>query len=216
MDDVAERLLELAGGDPFRAVRVLSEEHQIEHGCGLHHAGGPVMQLVASITRAARPQRVLDLGCGLGYSTLWIAQAAGPDAHVIGIDDDPRHIEEAERLAQAHGLGDRITYRCGAVVDVLGTLDSPVDMIHDDAWFARPPAHLDAAIGLLRTGGVLTMANWFLLVDALTGQPRNDWERFAGPTWAVDTVSFARQLAARDDLEISWITTPPVGLATKS
>jgi predicted O-methyltransferase YrrM len=215
VNDVAEQLLELSGGDPFRDVRVRSEEHQAAHGCGLHNAGGPVMQLVASIARATGSHRILDLGCGLGYSTLWIAHAAGPDARVIGIDDDPEHVEEAERLAESHGLGELVQYRLGAVVDVLSDVDWPVDMIHDDAWFARPPAHLDAAIHLLRPGGVLTMANWFLLVDALTGETRNNWERFGGPAWATDSVAFAQQLVQRDDLEINWIANPPVGLATK-
>lgn len=60
------------------------------------------------------------------------------------------------------------------------------------------------------------MANWFLLVDALTGDPRNDWERFAGADWAADTVAYARQLADRDDLDVNWITTPPVGVAIKN
>jgi hypothetical protein len=40
------------------------------------------------------------------------------------------------------------------------------------------------------------MPNWFLLVDALRGAPRNDWERFAGPTWADDALEYAKRLAA--------------------
>lgn len=208
-------MLELGGGDLFRDVRVRSEEHQASHGCGLHNAGASVMQLVASITRAARPLNILDLGCGLGYSTLWIAHAAGPTAHVLGIDGDAEHVDEAQRLAELHGMSDRVTYQRGTVVDVLTAMDSPVDMIHDDAWFAQPPAHLDAAVGLLPAGGVLTMTNWFLLVDALSGESRNDWEMFAGPTWATDAVAFAHELAERDDLDISWITQPPLALATK-
>ena len=35
------------------------------------------MQLVAALARAANVERALDLGCGLGYSTLWIASAIG-------------------------------------------------------------------------------------------------------------------------------------------
>lgn len=215
MEDVAVQLLELSGGDPFENVRLRSEAHQAQHGCGLHNAGGPVMQLVSSIARVSQPRLALDLGCGLGYSTLWIARAAGVGAHVIGIDDDPQHIEEATELAAAAGLSDRITYEVGSAVDVLSSMDTPVDMIHDDAWFATPPAHLERAIALLRKGGVMTMANWFLLIDGLTGEPRNDWELFAGPTWAADALSFAEQLAKRSDIEINWITKPPVGLVTK-
>ena len=49
------------------------------------------------------------------------------------------------------------------------------------------------------------MPNWLLLVDALTGDPRNDWERFAGP----------RRLARRRDLAVSWTIRPPLGVAVK-
>ena len=59
---VADQLMELAGGDPFAEVRRLSEEHPRVHGCGLHRAGGPQMQLVAAVARAANAERALDLG----------------------------------------------------------------------------------------------------------------------------------------------------------
>lgn len=213
--DLSGRLLRLGGGDPFVDVRRASEDHQATHGCGLHNAGAPQMQLVASLARAGGVRRAVDLGCGLGYSTLWIAHAVGPDGSVVGIDDDADHIAEARKLADTHGLADRVSYVTGRVEDVLGGLDGPVDMIHDDAWFAKQPDHLDAAIGLLRPGGLYTMVNWFLLVDAITADQRNDWASYAGPSWADDTVAYAEHLAQRADLDTTWVTTPPVAFATK-
>ena len=215
MDHVADELLDLAGGDPFLAVREASERHQREHGCGLHHAGGPQLHLVASLARAAGATRALDLGCGLGYSTLWIASALGEGGSVIGIDDDPQHTALAAELAGATDLADRVAYRTGRAADVLPQLDGPYDLIHDDAWFATAPDHLDAVIARLRPGGLLTMVNWFLLVDAITGEPRNDWASFAGPNWADDTRAYAEQLAARTDLDVTWVTTPPIAFATR-
>jgi hypothetical protein len=70
-------------------------------------------------------------------------------------------------------------------------------------------------LDVLRPGGLLTMANWFLLVDARTGESRNDWERFAGPTWADDVVASAEELAARPDLAVCWTIRPPFGIAVK-
>jgi hypothetical protein len=49
--DVDDQLMELAGGDPFVDVRRQSETHQREHGCGLHNAGAPQMQLIAAIAQ---------------------------------------------------------------------------------------------------------------------------------------------------------------------
>lgn len=212
---VGERLLALAGGDRFPVVRKRSEEHQAAHGCGLHNAGPSVMALAASYVQASGARRVLDLGCGLGYSTLWLAEAAGPGAVVIGIDDDPAHIEEAIEIAVEAQLDDRISYRVGRVAAELRSVDGPVDAVHDDAWFATPPDHLDRMIELLRPGGLLTMPNWFLLIDALSGRPRNDWAAFAGPTWADDSMTYAEQLAARPDLRMTWMASPPLGVGIK-
>ncbi len=215
MASVATTFMQLAGGDPFEQVREASEAHRHVHGCGLYNAGPEVMQLAASYVRAANARSVLDLGCGLGYSTLWLAQAVGPTGEVIGIDGDEGHIEEARSLADEAGLGDRIRYVTGQVGEVLPTLVGPFDAVHDDAWFASAPLHLEAMLELLRPGGLLTMPNWFLLADAISGQPRNDWSQFAGPSWAEDTLRYAQQLADRRDVSVNWITEPPLGVGVK-
>lgn len=214
--DVSQRLVEIAGGDPFDEVRLRCEAHQAEHGCGLYHAGPQVMHLVAAIARASGARRALDLGSGLGYSTLWIASALAPGGQITGIDGESGHIDLARSLAAAHApAGVAVEYVAAQVADVLRGLAGPYDLIHDDAWFGRPPAHLEDAVRLLRPGGVLTMANWFLLVDAITGEPRNDWARWAGPTWPQDTMEYAHALVARGDLDLQWVTDPPMGFAVK-
>lgn len=211
--DVGDELLAFSGGDPFADVRARSESHQRERGCGLHHAGGSQMRLVASLGRLIAPASILDLGCGLGYSTLWLASIVEPGGRVIGIDDDPDHVREATAIADELGYADRVEYRCGQVADVLGDINDAVDMIHDDAWFAAKPAYFDAMVDLIRPGGLLTMVNWFLLVDAISGAPRNDWESFAGEGWAAATTQYAHELAARSDLDTTWLQNPPIAFA---
>jgi predicted O-methyltransferase YrrM len=215
VDEVQQRLVELGGGDRFGDLLERAQQHQREHGCGLFPAGPAVMQLTAMFVRAAGPRTILDLGCGVGYSTFWLADAGGPGCATIGVDSDASHIELARSACTQLGFDGRVEFVLGDVADVLGTMAGSVDVIHDDAWFAAAPGHLEAMVALLRPGGLLTMPNWFLLVDALTGQPRNDWERFAGPSWADDAVAYAELLAARRDLAVSWIIRPPLGVAVK-
>ena len=47
-------------------------------------------------------KRVLDVGCGSGRLTLWLAPRV---KHAIGLDRDARAIGEARRLAAAAGIG---------------------------------------------------------------------------------------------------------------
>jgi predicted O-methyltransferase YrrM len=173
------------------------------------------MQLAAAFVRAANARSVLDLGCGIGYSTFWLAAAVGPAGHVTGIDDDATHVDLARRHADRLGLVQRIDFVLGDVAEVLDTWDGTIDAVHDDAWFATAPPHLDRMLEIVRPGGLVTMPNWFLLVDAISGAPRNDWQQWAGETWAGDTVAYAEHLAARTDITITWTTTPPLAVATK-
>ena len=213
---VQAELLRLGGGDPFDDVLRASDEHREQHpGCRLYPAGPRVMSLAAQLVRAAGARRVLDLGSGLGYSTLWLADAAGPSASVLGIDRDAQHVTEAARMAKLHGLHDRASFIAGEVADVLETLDGAVDLAHDDAWFAERPAHFERVVALLRPGGVLTMPNWFLLDDALTGRPHRDWSQFAGADWPRAVLDFAEAIAAARRLHAVWVSSPPLLVAVK-
>ena len=44
-------------------------------------------------------QRVLDVGCGTGYFARLLAQAVGPEGHVVGIDPSSAMISYARRQA---------------------------------------------------------------------------------------------------------------------
>jgi MPBQ/MSBQ methyltransferase len=57
---------------------------------------------------------VLDVGCGIGGATRYIASAFG--CRVTGIDLTPDYIAAAEDLARRTGLADRIAYRVGSAL----------------------------------------------------------------------------------------------------
>lgn len=214
---VGAELVRLTGGDPFSLVAAAAEEHRAHHlqGCGLYSAGPSVMRLAATFARAGGARRVLDLGTGFGYSALWLADAIGPTGHVTAIDRHDEHIGEARRFAAQFGLDDRTTFVVAEVDDALRDLDQPFDLVHDDAWFAQEPSYLDAMLGALRPGGMVTMPNWFLLEDAVTGEPRNEWAAFAGPEWAAATRRYAARLLADDALHVTFVVSPPLGVVVK-
>jgi hypothetical protein len=58
----------------------------------------------------AEGTRVLDVGCGIGWSSISLARAF-PSLRVDGIDADEASIAEAERLAADAGMGDRVRFR---------------------------------------------------------------------------------------------------------
>lgn len=78
---------------------------------GLHGVGGPLHDLRASAAiPAARVWRVLDLGAGLGTTSLGVAafaraSGAADVLDVTALDDDPRALALFERLAAATAPG---------------------------------------------------------------------------------------------------------------
>jgi predicted O-methyltransferase YrrM len=214
---VQDRILELYRGDPFEEIIREAEIHRFSHGanCGLFPAGTHVMRFVATLARGMRPRRVLDLGTGFGYSAIWLASACDEQCLIEAIDLFPEHVARAERFASHFGYSDGIEFIVGEVSEVLERLAGPYDLIHDDAWFAAEPPYFERMIALLRPGGTLTMPNWFLLEDAITGEARRDWAGFAGPNWGASTMAYAERLAADSRLAVAWGVSPPLAVAVK-
>ena len=102
--------------------------------------------------------RVLDIGCGTGWSSVSIAQAY-PGVTVDGVDLDPGSIEAAERVAVAEGVTDRVTFEVRDAASLSGAgydIATMFEMLHD---LARPVEALRIAREALRPGGVVLVAD---------------------------------------------------------
>jgi ubiquinone/menaquinone biosynthesis C-methylase UbiE len=71
---------------------------------------------------------VLDVGCAMGFFSLWSARTVGPEGKVYALDLQPRMINSLKRRAKRAGLSDRIDTRiCGAnglgIDDLNGRID---------------------------------------------------------------------------------------------
>ena len=109
----------------------------------------------------AEGARVLDVGCGIGWSSISLAKAF-PSLRVDGIDSDEASITEAQRLAAEAGVADRVRFR---VVDAAelgaageGGYDAAFifEALHD---MARPVEALEAVRALLAADGVVIVAD---------------------------------------------------------
>ena len=102
--------------------------------------------------------RVLDIGCGVGWSSVSIAQAY-PNATVDGVDLDPGSIAAAHQVAEAEGVTDRVTFEVRDVATLSGAdydVATMFEMLHD---LARPVEVLRVAREALAPGGVVMVAD---------------------------------------------------------
>ena len=125
-------------------------------------------QLV-SRAKIHRGARILDVGCGLGGTAIYLHRVLG--AHVTGITISPIQIE----------IGHELAYRCGADVRLL-LMDAEaleMDDRFDVVWSVEAISHLsrkrdcfDAMARALKSGGKLVIADWFKSDTASEAQGR--------------------------------------------
>lgn len=77
--------------------------------------------------------KVADVGCGVGFSTLIMAEAF-PASHFVGYDFHSPSIEQANAHAAAHGLADRVRFEAVSAKEIRETdfdLITMFDCLHD-------------------------------------------------------------------------------------
>jgi SAM-dependent methyltransferase len=89
--------------------------------------------------------RVLDLACGDGVYSCWIAERLGPAGCVVGVDIAPAYLELARRTADGSPAGARVSFR-EADAYQLPFAEGQFDL----AWCAQSMFSLPDAVGALR------------------------------------------------------------------
>ncbi|MCO4768630.1 MAG: methyltransferase domain-containing protein [Deltaproteobacteria bacterium] len=131
-------------------------------------------------------RRIVDLGCGFGYSSMWLAAAAGAGAKVICVDTNADNIERAKAFHARAGLHVDFEYRCTDALDFLELDPGPFDVVVCDVEKELYPRVGRLATERLRPGGLYMAASalWYGKVcvygttwDAWTSSvhQHNDW-----------------------------------------
>jgi SAM-dependent methyltransferase len=128
------------------------------------------------VAMAAHPpaagDRVLDIGCGFGDTTLRLAGLVGDEGEVVGVDVAPPFVELAREEAAEAGIGN-VSYRVGDVQ--IADLGGPFDYAFSRMgvmFFANPVQALRNVRAAMRPGGRVNFVVWRRKLD-------NDWVREA-------------------------------------
>jgi predicted O-methyltransferase YrrM len=104
-------------------------------------------------------KRIFELGSAIGYSTVWLARAAGPQAKVFYTDGDPEKAKRAQVYFRMAGVTKRIEVKVGDAMAQLKETPGKFDLIFNDVDKHQYPAALRAALPKLQRGGLLITDN---------------------------------------------------------
>ena len=108
-----------------------------------------------------QPERILEIGAAIGFSSSVMATTIGENAHVTTIDRFDVMIEKAKKNYERLGLTDKVTLLEGQAADILPELSGPYDFIFTDSAKSKYIEFLPECLRLLRKGGVLMVDDIF-------------------------------------------------------
>ncbi|GGN56566.1 O-methyltransferase [Actinoplanes lobatus] len=136
---------------------VLQTARALAHELGLpcvSPGAGSVLRLLAA---AGSAKAVVEIGTGTGVSGIWLLRGMRPDGVLTTIDVEHEHQRIARRIfLEAGYASSRTRIISGRALNVLPRLaDGVYDLIFVDADTTEFAACTEAALRLLRPGGVL-------------------------------------------------------------
>jgi predicted O-methyltransferase YrrM len=110
---------------------------------------------------ATKSQRILEVGCGLGYSALWLASGCGADGAVSTVERDPVHAALAQEHFVDAKLDSKINILNGEACRILQHLSGPYDLIYVDSDVVEYASYLNDFSRLISAHGTLISSNLF-------------------------------------------------------
>jgi predicted O-methyltransferase YrrM len=121
---------------------------------------GPVVaRTIYLLTQISGAKRMFEMGSAIGYSTIWLARAAGPGAEVYYTDGDPSNAVRARGYFQRAGVDNCIQIMTGDAVSLIEQVPGEFDLIFIDVDKHQYPEALAKAVPRLRSGGLLITDN---------------------------------------------------------
>lgn len=138
---------------PHAEARFAGLDRPLEIGHGQTNSQPTTVRHLLELLEVSAGDRVLDVGCGSGWTTALLAHLVGPEGHVVGVEIVP----DLVRFGRGNLAGRDLPWARiePALPDVLGLPEeAPFDRILVSAEAAAVP---DALVAQLREGGLMVL-----------------------------------------------------------
>jgi caffeoyl-CoA O-methyltransferase len=121
--------------------------------------GPAVARMLYLFAQNSGAKRIFEMGSAIGYSTIWLARAAGSDAEIYYTDGDPAKAARARGYFERAGVESRIRILVGDAVKLFDQVPGEFDLVFIDVDKPAYPAAVEKAVRRLRSGGLLLADN---------------------------------------------------------
>ncbi len=156
-----------------RRDRVLAEMEAYARSHDVPIVGPAVGRFLGLLAQLIQARRIFEMGSAIGYSTIWLARAAGSGATVYYTDGDPANAERAGEYFRRARVAERIKILVGNSLDLIQEVGGKFDLIFNDVDKHYYPQVFRLAVPRLRRGGLFVTDNvlWSGRVTGKTSDP---------------------------------------------
>lgn len=133
----------------FEELREYAEENHI------YIVKPQVEKLLSVLMSAIKPQKILEVGTAIGYSSMLMLKYAGETSSVTTIERDEKVLLRAKENIKRRGLTDRINTIFGDATEVLENLSGEYDFVFVDAAKGQYRDHFEKSLKLVKQGGII-------------------------------------------------------------
>lgn len=120
-----------------------------------------VTEMIISLLRIIKPNRILEIGTAVGYSSLIMALNTPMTTEIVTIEKDTNMCSMAEKNISEFQLENRIKILKGEALEILDTLDMNFDVVFMDAAKGQYSLFFEKIYPTLNKGSLILSDNIF-------------------------------------------------------
>ena len=185
--------------------QVMAEMEELAERDGIPIVPWETGRLLAVLVAALQPKRVIEVGTAIGYSTLHMAEALGPEGVIVTLERDRRRIPQAWGFWDRAGVADRIELVEGDALQTLPPLAGSFDMAFVDATKQEYGDYLGLIEAKLAPRALVAIDNVLMSGEVGLGEDANT-------EWSKENLRAARELNRGLMQSDRWLTSIlPIG-----
>lgn len=117
------------------------------------------LEYIENILKEVKPNRVLEIGTAIGFSSICFSQFLADDGRIDTIEIESLRVEQANENIEKVGVQDKIRVLEGDALDILPYLQEKYDVVFIDAAKGKYNEFFEHALRLTQKGSIIIADN---------------------------------------------------------